>query len=46
MAAKRRPEANRKVDIKSKRTAYKGRYKVEEFVFDFDRTAGKGRITS
>lgn len=45
MAAKKRPEANRKVDIKSKRTAYKGRYKVEEFVFDFDRTAGKGRIT-
>ncbi len=35
----------RKVDIKSRRLAYKGRYKVEEFVFDFDRAAGKGRIT-
>lgn len=35
----------RKVDIKSRRTAYKGRYKVEEIVFDFDRTATKGRLT-
>lgn len=41
----KRPEAKRKVDIKSTRTAYKGRYKVEEYVFDFDRAAGKGRIT-
>ena len=45
MATKKRPEAKRKVDIKSKRTAYKGRYTIEEFVFDFDRAAGKGRIT-
>jgi ADP-ribose pyrophosphatase len=45
MATKKRPEAKRKVDIKSKRTAYKGRYRIEEFVFDFDRAAGKGRIT-
>jgi nudix-type nucleoside diphosphatase (YffH/AdpP family) len=35
----------RKVDIKSRRTAYKGRYRIEEVVFDFDRAAGKGRIT-
>jgi nudix-type nucleoside diphosphatase (YffH/AdpP family) len=35
----------RKVDIKSRRMAYKGRYKIEEVVFDFDRAAGKGRIT-
>ncbi len=35
----------RKVDIRSRRTVYKGRYKVEEMVFDFDRTAGKGRLT-
>ncbi len=35
----------RKVDIKSRRQAYKGRYRIEEVVFDFDRAAGKGRIT-
>lgn len=35
----------RQVDIKSRRTAYKGRYRIEEVVFDFDRIAGKGRIT-
>lgn len=35
----------RKVDIKSRRTAYKGRYRIEEVVFDFDRATGKGRIT-
>jgi ADP-ribose pyrophosphatase len=35
----------RKVDIRSRRTAYKGRYRIEEVVFDFDRAAGKGRIT-
>lgn len=35
----------RKVDIKSRRTVYKGRYKVDEVVFDFDRTAAKGRLT-
>jgi nudix-type nucleoside diphosphatase (YffH/AdpP family) len=35
----------RQVDIKSRRTAYKGRYRIEEVVFDFDRAAGKGRIT-
>jgi ADP-ribose pyrophosphatase len=40
MAAKKR-----KVDIKSKRTAYKGRYKIDEIVFDSDRVSGKGRIT-
>jgi nudix-type nucleoside diphosphatase (YffH/AdpP family) len=34
----------RKVDIKSRRQAYKGRYRIEEIVFDFDRAAGKGRI--
>ena len=40
MAAKKQ----RKVDIKSKKTVYKGRYKVDEYVFDFDRAAGKGRL--
>ena len=40
MAAKKR-----KVDIKSKKTVYKGRYKIDEYVFDFDRAAGKGRLT-
>jgi len=40
MAAKKR-----KVDLKSRRAAYKGRYRIEEVVFDFDRAAGKGRIT-
>ncbi len=35
----------RKFEIVSRRTAYKGRYTIEEFVFDFDRTAGNGRIT-
>lgn len=36
----------RKVDIKSRRIAYKGRYRIEEFTFDFDRAAGKGRIAN
>ena len=45
MAPKRRPEEKRKVDIKSRRQAYRGRYGIEEVVFDFDRAAGKGRIT-
>jgi len=35
----------RKVDVRSKRTAYRGRYRIEEVVFDFDRATGKGRIT-
>ncbi|HVY88161.1 MAG TPA: NUDIX domain-containing protein [Hyphomonadaceae bacterium] len=35
----------RQVDIKSRRIAFKGRYRIEEVVFDFDRVAGKGRIT-
>lgn len=45
MATKKRPEDKRKVDIKSRRWAFKGRYRIEEVVFDFDRAAGKGRIT-
>ena len=45
MAAKRRPEGKRKVDIKSKRTVFKGRYRIDEIVFDSDRVSGKGRIT-
>ena len=45
MAAKKRPEGIRKVDIKSKRTVFKGRYKIDEIVFDSDRVSGKGRIT-
>ncbi|HEY7800211.1 MAG TPA: NUDIX hydrolase [Hyphomonadaceae bacterium] len=35
----------RKVDVRSRRTAYKGRYRIEEVVFDFDRVSAKGRIT-
>lgn len=35
----------RRVDITSRRTAYKGRYRIEEFVFDFDRAAARGRLT-
>jgi nudix-type nucleoside diphosphatase (YffH/AdpP family) len=45
MATKKRPVGKRKVDIRSKKTVYKGRYKVDEYVFDFDRAAGKGRLT-
>jgi ADP-ribose pyrophosphatase len=45
MAAKKRAEGKQKVDIKSRRIAFKGQYKIEEVVFDFDRVAGKGRIT-
>ena len=45
MAPKKRPEEKRKIDIKSRRQAFKGRYGIEEVVFDFDRAAGKGRIT-
>jgi len=35
----------KKIDIKSRRVAYKGRYRIEEVIFDFDRTAAKGRLT-
>jgi nudix-type nucleoside diphosphatase (YffH/AdpP family) len=38
-------EKKRKVDIKSKRTVFKGRYRIDEIVFDSDRVSGKGRIT-
>jgi ADP-ribose pyrophosphatase len=34
----------RKVEVKSKKTVFKGRYKIDEYVFDFDRVAGKGRF--
>ncbi|RYD87823.1 MAG: NUDIX domain-containing protein, partial [Sphingomonadales bacterium] len=34
----------RTVDIKSQKTVYKGRYKVDEYVFGYDRVAGKGRL--
>ena len=40
-----RPKGERKVDIKSKKTVFKGRYKIDEYVFDFDRAAGKGRLS-
>jgi ADP-ribose pyrophosphatase len=40
MAAKKR-----EVDVRSRRTVYKGWCRVDEVVFDFDRAAGKGRIT-
>ncbi len=35
----------RKVDITSKKTVFKGRYKIDEYTFDFDRAGGKGRLT-
>jgi ADP-ribose pyrophosphatase len=35
----------REVEIRSRRTAYEGRYRIEEVAFDFDRATGKGRIT-
>jgi len=35
----------RKVDIASKKTVFKGRYKIDEYTFDFDRAGGKGRLT-
>jgi ADP-ribose pyrophosphatase len=35
----------REVEVKSRRTVFKGRYRIEEAVFDFDRVSGKGRIT-
>ncbi len=34
----------RTVDIKSRKTVFKGRYKIDEYVFDYDRVAGKGRL--
>jgi ADP-ribose pyrophosphatase len=34
----------RSVEIRSRRTVYKGRYRIDEAVFDFDRATGKGRI--
>jgi ADP-ribose pyrophosphatase len=40
MAAKKRT-----VEIKSKKTVFKGRYKIDEYTFDFDRAAGNGRLT-
>lgn len=44
MATKRRPGGKRNVDIKSKKTVFRGRYRIDEYVFDFDRAAGKGRL--
>ena len=35
----------RTVDIKSRKTVFKGRYKINEYQFDFDRAAGSGRLT-
>lgn len=34
----------RKVDIRSKRRVFEGRYAIDELAFDFDRATGKGRI--
>ncbi len=34
----------RTVDIKSKKTVFKGRYKIDEYVFDYDRVAGRGKL--
>lgn len=44
-AAAKRAAKTRSVEIKSKKTVFKGRYKIDEYVFDFDRAAGKGRLT-
>lgn len=38
------PAKKRTVDIKSKKTVFKGRYTIDEFVFGYDRVAGKGRL--
>lgn len=46
-AAPEKPKSSgRKVDIRSRRQAYKGRYRIEEVIFDFDRATGKGRISN
>ena len=45
MAARKQPGSRRQADIRSKTTVFKGRYRIDEYVFDFDRVAGKGRIT-
>jgi nudix-type nucleoside diphosphatase (YffH/AdpP family) len=34
----------RTVDIKSKKTVFKGRYQIDEYVFGYDRVAGRGRL--
>lgn len=44
MATKKRSPGKREVEVKSKKTVFKGRYKIDEYVFDFDRAAGKGRL--
>jgi nudix-type nucleoside diphosphatase (YffH/AdpP family) len=49
MAVKKRPQGKRAVDITSRRQVFKGRYRIEEVIFDFDRVSGpagggKGRI--
>jgi ADP-ribose pyrophosphatase len=41
----RRTARTRTVEITSKKTVFKGRYKIDEYVFDADRAAGKGRFT-
>lgn len=35
----------RTVDVRSRKTVFKGRYKIDEYTFDFDRVAGRGRLT-
>lgn len=45
MAANPRRTGKRNIDIRSRRQAYKGRYRIDEVVFDFDRATGTGRIT-
>lgn len=34
----------RTAEIKSRKTVYKGRYNVDEYVFGYDRVAGRGRL--
>lgn len=34
----------RTVDIRAKKTVFKGRYKIDQYLFDYDRVTGKGRL--
>lgn len=34
----------RSVEIAAKKTVFKGRYKIDEYVFGYDRVAGRGRL--
>lgn len=44
MPAKGRSGIRRKVDIKSKKTVFKGRYRIDAYTFGYDRLGGRGRL--